>query len=536
VGGLGPTVRRAAVEQPLDRTRWGWPDPSTTAGLTVGVSVGEGGGSIWEIGTVTSGRRAVLGHAAAWDARHAVRLALWHLPVHGGALAAPALGARLLWRQGGGLRAVVDGPSFGGAFVLAAASALLDLPVPSDLVASVAVSLAGDLGPVGAVAEKSALLAATGRRWRLLVHPDDAVVARAAGDGAVEVVPVGRPSELFERAFGDVTAALAERWRTNPAAAEAAADALYRVALHAHAPILSWKAVAQSCEALATCVDGARLERVEMAQGIASRHAGAARLLSFPASEALTRMSRPVRLRHLAHVVQSAADVEDAPVLEWVQAALEWVRPEGERSAEDWVLLGAAGRALASVFAYAEAAARLQDAVDGWLAAHEVHEASHPVCELLRVQALLGDAAGVTRAWGHAEAVLADPRSTDLSRFHVLNAGLRAFTLADDLSRAAEIGARADVDWQTAPTPLRRTHQRWAARAGLAVEPLSVEGESDLTGLLARIDRARAAGEDLTPLDVIVREFAARTGGLDRLLAEAPPGELAKFVADNYRY
>jgi hypothetical protein len=284
----------------------------------------------------------------------------------------------------------------------ATASRVLGLPMASGLVASAALCADGSLARVGGLRSKVRLvvgdapgvtrfLVARGQETEALEARDEALRDHgfAAADSWLVIEPVGTFHEAFELAFPGALDALRARW-SEPVDAERLAEALYRTAIYGTPMVLGWSAMATCAHELSAKVASpATRARLDAARATARRHAAHGEPMPWPDEAELATMPRSRRLRLLAHVVQSAADVGTDAAAQ-ANRALSLVRPRLERAPEDAVILGALGRAMAAGGDDDAATNALREAVDAWIEVGSPHESSHALCELLRLLAIAG--------------------------------------------------------------------------------------------------------------------------------------------------
>ncbi len=384
--------------------------------------------------------------------------------------------ARLVLQRGEGQERVLDGSSFGLAMTLGAISRLVGLPLPTALVACAAVSESGRIEEVGGLENKLGLLsdsslAATLPKLTLLVAPGQERLARECAPPGTSVLAVQDLAEATAATFGEhLTARLVERWHAE-GSQEQAVGALYRLALGGSSRLLQWRAVASLLAHLLDASDDPAWRwRAEIAHGIAARHTGAHAPLTLQPG-LLAGLRRPDRLELLAHATQAAADSPDQPWREAVDLGWTHVAQPGEEHAQDLKLLGALGRTLAAWGQYDEAQGALGRAIRGWLDLDLVPQASYPLCELLRVQGVLGQALDgeVEQA---VERVRRDLRTELIARaFLALARGRALCQLGDEAGALVELGDASTTRWDHTPIHVRASRLRWFACALAGGEP-----------------------------------------------------------------
>ncbi len=322
----------------------------------------------------------------------------------------------------------LDGPSYGLSLSLATASDALRLPVAADLAATGVLQADGSVARVEGLARKVALILEEAPGiTRFLVPAEQYEEACEAAqtallqleiraeDGWLQIVPVGTFHEAFERAFPAAQEHLRKRWE-DPVIAKRLARELHRMALFDSPIVLGWPAIARCAHELATqSLPPAELQRLHLVHAIALRHGGNKNPLPWPDDADLRSEPRASRLRHLAQVVQAAAEEAEDPGSA-ADRARAMVRPALERAAEDAVLLGAMGRAYGAAERDDDALVALREAVDTW---HEVgcsFDSTHALCELLRQLGMAGNAELVLAVSDNdVPLVEADPRTSDKS-------------------------------------------------------------------------------------------------------------------------
>ena len=460
------------------------------------------------------------------------------------ALSRGTLSLERLFSRGGA--ALVEGDSLGLAALLAEASRLLARPVPSDLLATVALRSDGSLGPVGGLGCKINVVARSARGVRrLVVHSSQERDARdeiARLGVCLEVHAVHRASEAIQLVFPGVPMAT-----SFPEPAHAARH-LLRLVLDSSAPLLSWSSVAVAADRLASHPEvepGLRWQLAAAAR-IARRHNGEGDItLDWPNDEQLETLHPNLRLQFLAHVVQSMADGGSDELSGAIERARRIAVAAGEHDAP-LRLRGAIGRALAAQRRYDEAASVLEATVASWIEGHDAERASHSLCELVRVLGVLGRGADLARVRERfVGPFLDDPRTHPSSHAYLLFALGRAWASCGDSER--DLVALEDPAVRWADVGLEAPRSRWRAvalarkgDAGVARalrEAVGVEADRSLAGLLA-IDQALEDGADEQLFARRVAEFLGANSQGTRWLAEgASTGrEAAERVAREYPY
>ncbi len=340
-------------------------------------------------------------------------------------------------------------------------------------------------------------------------------------------------------------------------------DLLFRGALLEHTiPGLSWRGFVRLTQEvlLQTNGDAEVWARVAFARDVGRRHLGERALLEWPVvSSWFAALDNNAQSRALAHAVQSAADADLEAVEGYAASAEAWL-DRVPVTAEALSLRGAVGRGYAALGEYGKAGVALERAVAGWFELGRVGDASHPLCELLRVRGIQRDAGAVTVLRNRVGAFLeATPDPTSRAFVELaLGRALVQSGAGDDGQTALRDTA---TDWGQAPPHVQASRLRWlhyvavtsaddaAASEHLAkLDDLRDEGQpydSDQR-YVARVDRGLAQGSVLTPdVEALVGllpggDEAARTlvrlsGG--RPLADAMRDRaVVRRMAWEYRY
>lgn len=433
---------------------------------------------------------------------------------------------------------VLAGESFGLSLCVAAAAYHLPLPSPSHLAAIGCVASDGTVLPVDGLRAKLSIL----HDWALGVttvltsaaQSEEAdALAREIG-ASWQIVGVRSVGEAIGCAFPNWWTDLQSRWADDIPLLTQLAHDLHRLARDGSNQLLGWRALADVAEAVASRFpsdDPARKE-AQFAARVARRHDGEQALLPLD-GEWLASMRRPLRLRCLAHVIQSHGDCADELDQGVIGEAIKAL-PEHplDDSPDDLRLLGATGRTLAAFFRYPEAEGMLERAVRGWFELDRAPEASHSLCELLRVtSATQPHDLFLDTVTLYAERVLGDPRAPEISRGFVRYWSGRGFSVLGDDARAYEYLTDADFDWNLLPDHLRACRLRWVVRVTrrlgrpeialkyhCALEALANQNPATKFALaLAELDRAQLESKDFRP-------------GL-KALSESRPTEYRRFAS-----
>lgn len=548
--GLPPFRPRAGPL--LASTRAIAPEPALSPGTTLLIGEHRGVGCLFWLDPAAPADRVLPFRGEARQQLELVRqLVPRALPalVVPGALDAAALGARraVLETPDPG---ALDGASFGLSMGLAMASALLEEPVPADVVAMARLTPEGICASVAHLYEKLDVVS----RWALgvgtvLVSAEQADEARAtvAQLGvALQVEAVTDLADALRRTFGDVEALLRRRWAEEPARGARAARALLSLARDGGYHLLDWRAVASAARGLVEQLpDGEERWMSELAEHIANRHRDAPTPLSLR-EPWLRAQPRPFRLRLWAHVVQSAADGMDAWEGYLDAAAAELAAP-GDEHPEDLALAAALGRAHAAWYDYGRAVPLLERAAEGWLALEAAHDATYAVSELLRVAGASDDEALFARTVAkHVAAIRRDPRATTIGlAFVQLQMGRASVQLGEKSAGIRTLAAIPDA--VSFPPHLRASRLRWMANAereGSAAplrEALTREyatGDGGAIAALGALDAGLEQGEPARALRAATR-FALLDREAARLVRRFETSDedaVARLLARHSRY
>ncbi|MES2641329.1 MAG: S16 family serine protease [Myxococcota bacterium] len=391
----------------------------------------------------------------------------------------------------------VDGPSVGLAFALLHLSRAAGVPIAEDLAATAEITPDGRLHPVGLLPEKLDAL----RRWapgvqRVLVAERQVVPAHPG----VTIVPVADLAEAWAVAFVEpgFDAGLVAAWKADPRGAAEAASGFYRLVLREPFSPLRWGAVKRATAELETCVQqGEDLWRTKVANAIASRHDGEPLLL--PELPVGFRPRRPHRLQLSAHRVQAHNDAVEPGWRQVAEEALADVALPGEEHPGDLKVLGAVGRLYAAWGEWDAAAPLLTRAIDAWFDLEEPAEASYPICELVRIGGLSGDATRLGHAVRQAARCADHPRTSEHARTFLQLAIGRAYAVRGDSALALEALAAGAALWDETYVHVKASRLRLLARVtGGPLEALKalslVDGDGLFSYQLALADRGDESG------------------------------------------
>ena len=386
----------------------------------------------------------------------------------------------------------LDGDSYGLALHLAAVSIATGVPLDTTVLALGSV-VNGYVARVEGIAQKAAVIKAYAPSARLVVVASQQECEWKAvfDDSEIAVVGVDCVERAATYAFADVDWAnvVQEAWATHEDVARAL-HSIYRHALSPKSPLLDWTALAITANALQSRLDRAEdLWRARFAESVAARHSG--RTVSLPelGSDMLHSLPRPIRLQVLAHYVQDANDGV-SKIRERIALAAPQVASPRERHAEDLVLVGALARGHAALREFGRAVDLCREAVAGWYELDELHNASHPLCEWLRLVGLQGNHGcldEIRRDW--LPLFRCEPRADESQAFIELALG-RALVLTDDATAALNELALERSCWRNAPIHVLVSMHRWRANA------LDTIGDSHQAALARAAQRVEAERKD----------------------------------------
>lgn len=513
-----PTSQAAAVKLHANRPRGAAP------GEVLLVSIGNASAQagLWRLRPGRPGGsigRFALGPVALESRHRASRLATRDLPVLSAARELPLdrWEVDAIVSEEAVEPRTLDGPSYGGAFLLASASLLLERPVPADLACSADLQPDGRFLPVGGVTQKVDYVCRMARGVRrFAVAHDQLNEARTAAAGRIEVLPIRDARALLNVAFGIIAPA----WTTSERALEAV-EGLLRIALYG-SQLLGWGCVAEAAQHAEKFLagDAVACEKAAFIRHVARRHMGHPEPLRWPEPETPTWLCKPARMVHLAHVLSAAIDSADAELAHKVERARELV-PQPDRCHEEELMLrGAIGRAEARLRRYMEAAGTLRAVVDAWFAIFKGAQASHAYCELVRVTGILGDREALEALDALTPRLFAEPGFTFLSEAYARTALGRAWVTVGDARRAMTHLADAAFPWDELNAELIPARLRWLAKAHGPTTPEAAGLRAVINGLasdslpariqqlLASVDLAIARGSREGDLEAIVAELS----------------------------
>lgn len=427
---------------------------------------------------------------------------------------------RRVWDPSGG--AVVEGASLGLSTALAAASWLLELPVPATVAASAQVGPDGRLSPVEGLPAKLALLEGWAPRVeRLLVARGQALPEVR---GRAEVIAVGDLWEGLVATWPHLDRGGLEDLLLAREDGPALARRLFGLAVRGSPQVLAWGGVRRLAGRLRPRMEGEAAWQAEVVEAIAARH-DADNGVPLPLPD-LSGLPWGLRLELRAQELQHLADQATGAWREACAAA------EAEARAATGLegaarIHGALGRLYAAWGEVGPARTHLEAAVAGWRALFLEGQASRPLCEWLRVLGAAEDRAGVRRVLAHAlPATWEHPDCGEADRAYLSLAVGRALIQAGAPEEAAPW--LRDRPGEAADTAAARL--RW--RLQVAPAPGDEDRLAQGTGALWAEARALVGldrgGQDLSSLE---------RGEVARLLSWRPRGTTGpRHVARWWRY
>lgn len=286
-------------------------------------------------------------------------------------------------------------------------------------------------------------------------------------------------------------------------------------------PVPSWAPLHRTLDLL----KGRESVASEVAEAlrIAARHLDDTAPAPWPAG--LEGQPRPVRLRRLAHLLQSHTDHGAVDPEPWVSRALEFLADDPlERTASDFEVMGAAGRLLSATGQLERAWTLLWQAADGYRSIRAGASMGRSVCALLWLAALHPERAQWRdRAMELCRQYEGETRTDQDRAYIALAVGrleVRAGGAPDALQQAMAWG----------PAHVRDSAARWWMRAG-GTGRTPTEGTP--FAALAQLDRCVDRGDD--PRAALNALQALQPRRTRQVMAWAR-GDVARHVADAWPY
>jgi hypothetical protein len=463
-----------------------------------------------------------------------------------------------LWGAGNDM---LDGPSFGMAFLAAQVAGLIDTFVPAtDLVATATLESSDKktwrLGRVDGLRAKIAIVLEAGLGIRRLL------VARAQADEAkstieayerqhgpvdLEVVSAETPDEALVYFLGArLDQLLEESWRNDARARDAALRQVWNHTAHNPQKITHWQPVAATASLLLPHLTDAREQRkAEIATQIAKRHTGASDIrISWDEhlAELLGTLHRWPRAELVAHIVQS---VNDSGVPNWREEAARaraLLPDESDFGPGELKILGALGRLHAAWCDDSEALSLLLRAAEGWMNSPQPAEASYAISALLGHASVMRGEIDDTTARSIEALYLSFTEVSDLppkSLAFALVAAARFFESRGRIDEAASILSRTATLPEDARGAIHASRERIRARLDAALQrdgrPYQFRGDI-VQEQLAALDAALARGTDVGPALAILREHPHSKPYLARIAQCSDAESLARAVQRRYPY
>lgn len=425
--------------------------------------------------------------------------------------------------------ATLQGSSFGLPILLAAVSRALGLPLPQGLASTGELVDSGAVLSVAGIESKlTACMALRSPIRRVLIPAENLAEAhrwqaRDAARAGLEITAVRSITDSLDFAFGAdrLEAALDEAYARDP---ERAADVLFDIALGNSRQFLPWAWLSKSAAELADALpaDSDPRWRAEVSSAIFDRHAGRPRALPPGSDRWIAALhGRDLRMRLTAHALQGLADSAAEPWQPAALAARRMIATRHNRSAADGELLGALGRLYASWHRWPQARTHLQAAIQVWEDTHRLKEASHPICELLRITPLSAPSA-LGAVVADAERVLAVADLPEQSAAFVRLALGRAWVTAGKSAEGVD-------QLRAGAAPLAGSRLRWLAIAG---DP---QARAQLTP--GSLDHALFSLHRGEPLTAHEPALSAKDTGVDlRRIRAINPRAAGRWVALRWRY
>ena len=405
----------------------------------------------------------------------------------------------------------LDGPSFGLGFALALASAALGTAVAADVISSAAVLPDGRLQPVRDI-EKKLLgvrsLAPTLRRFLVAAgqFTADELLSAQARLAPLQIVVVAHVLDAVEVAIGAFESLVAG---VEDGFVDGVTRDFFTLALRHRQPVVSWRSVWQTSQRIQrrphlSFESEQRLRFVDM---IAGRHDHHCEPLARPSWAFVDAQRRSLRMQLVAQLVQQLHDL-GWPAEDELRPRVSALLPADLRDADSsqLMLAGSWGRLIA-LWGEADSALSMQRAAaEGFLDAGDDVEVSHPLCEALRLSALLGDRSSFGSMVAIRDELVRRRPQDESSGFLQLALGRGRVLLSDDAGRSdlASLMTRRDV-----PLYLRASAARWLVATGdTSAVALLQEPASRMWRLLAEIDRSTTTDATLL-VDALERDGLA---------------------------
>ncbi len=453
-------------------------------------------------------------------------------------LAAPGVEAREL---------VIDGRSFGLSFLLLLASRVLDLPLPSDIVASVAIDELGHVHGVEDLELKLQGVAALAPGIaRVLVAADQRDEAARTARG-LEMIGVSSGAQALEVVFGAALGGRLAAAGSDAARRRELIGSFFRLALVGRGASVDWSPVERGA---AMALRDWPLEtdeayKLRFAAAVAARHERNAGDLPLPDAAWLGAQPAPLRVAVLTHLVQQSADAGTPPARESEALAMAALPADlDEAFVPHLGLAGAIGRLWAVTGRAAEALDLQRRVARAFVAILDDRSASYQLAEWLRLAGALGDAPAFAEALEFLDRLQTTGGLSDAGVPYVHLARARAAVelglleghlhesldrLADDVSVPAHVrwsacrwAVRA---WRTAGNPGR------AARSlGRMRDASARVGHAERYVVLASLDEAIAGGDGHDLRVLLSRLRMLDPGPVGHLLgAHEAPADIVRF-------
>jgi hypothetical protein len=467
---------------------------------------------------------------------------------------APEWSARLLGedRRDSGDRDVdLQGDSYGAAFLLASASRLMATAVPSDLVALACVAEDGRTGSVDMLTRKiECLLAWAPGVARIAVHFDqksEALEAVARSRSDITVCEVRNARDLHALAFPHVGEVLPAALLSDAAGRRKLQDRIFALTVRPKLQVTDWTCVSRTAATLAKSAGLAEIDREKLSfvRSIADRHAGTSGPFVLASDELLGSVARTLRSACIAQSIQALTDGGPFDAAGRARLGEYEAMLGSEETEEQLTQRGALGRAWAAQRQYARAREALERAVEGWTALVDAENRSRALCELVRVQGVIGDEGGVERSRELIETSLGEVGPWSRC-FQVLALG-RALVLVGRFEDARATLERGDVPWAAMPPHVRDARTRWMAAAlsgsgdhhrAAGLRASLSQGHADPANrLLGMLDAALESGND-DAIDPLLEQFATtcRQAAEPLLQVDGRSAEGGRILAREYPY
>lgn len=292
----------------------------------------------------------------------------------------------------------VDGASFGLPFILAQASKLWGIPVPSEYIGSANVNQEGWLLPVDDIRLKVITVAEKAPYVRYFLvakdNYDDAMDA-VYDYPHLEIKPIKHAKEAFRLVFGEKPRDMCLRIIQNPSKRRSLILDLADITLTHNEHVRSWKPCANVANVILDSTASLSSDEhffVRLTHAIALRHESNQQ--GDPPEidkNILSELPKPTRITIIAHLVQHCADTARPEVEKIIPIAESMIESGKEAFVEHYRLIGALGRLYSLIGREKDALEYEGLALDGFVSLRQFREVSWPLSTMYRLVGILQD-------------------------------------------------------------------------------------------------------------------------------------------------